>query len=222
MNAAPAWTSDSKTVLFDGADSHQRGIYRIAADGASAPQLVRVTALSSHVTSIAGGYAALTVSDPATSADLWLLSMNDRNEMTLFKGTPAAERQGSLSPDGYWIAYASNESGHSEIYVEPVPGPGGRRQISTDGGEEPRWVRNGREITYRNGTKMMSVPVQVQPTFQAGKPTQLFDRRFDRGAGVAGYDVTPDGQAFVMTRSEHAARTEIRVVMGWPGTQARE
>jgi len=152
---------------------------------------------------------------------LWLLSINNHN-LSLFKSTPAAERQGSLSPDGHWLAYTSNESGHSEIYVEPVPGPGGRQQISNDGGEEPRWVRNGREIIYRNGTRMMSVPVQMQPTFRGKKPTELFDGKFDRGFGVAGYDVTPDGQTFVMTRSEHTARTEIRVVMGWPGTQARE
>ncbi len=222
LNAAPAWMLDGKTVLFDGVDSHQRGIFQVAADGSSAPQLVRATALSSHVTSIAGEYAAVTVSDPATSADLWLLHLSKNNEMSLFKSTPAAERQGSLSPDGHWLAYASNESGHSEIYIERVPGPGGRQQISTDGGEEPRWVRNGREIIYRSGTKMMSVPVEEQPTFRGGKPTELFDRPFDRGLGVAGYDATPDGQTFVMTRSGHTARTEIRVVMGWPGTQGRE
>lgn len=222
LNAAPAWMPDNKTLVFDGVDSHQRGIFRVAADGRSAPQLIRTTTLSSHVTSIAGEYAAVTVSDPATSSDLWLLHMNSSNEMSLLKSTPAAERQGSLSPDGHWLAYASNESGHSEIYVEPVPGPGGRQQISNDGGEEPRWVRNGREIVYRNGTKMMSVVAQMQPTFRGGKSTELFDRPFDRGLGVAGYDVTSDGQTFVMTRSEHTPRTEIRVVMGWPGTQARE
>lgn len=218
MGSAPAWMPDSKTILFDGVDTNQRGIFQVAANGGSAPQLVRVTALSSHVTSIAGQYAALTVSDPATSADLWLLNVNNPSDMSSFKRTPAAERQGALSPDGHWLAYASNESGRSEIYVEPVPGPGGRQQISSDGGEEPRWVRNGREITYRSGTKLMSVPVQVQPTFRGGKPAELFDRKFDRGFGVAGYDVTADGRTFVMTRSEHTPRTEIRVVMGWPGT----
>lgn len=218
LGSAPAWMPDSKTILFDGVDSHQRGIFQVAADGGSAPQPVRATALSSHVTSIAGEYAALTVSDPATSADLWLLNIKNRNDMTAFKSTPATERQGSLSPDGHWLAYASNESGRSEIYVEPVPGPGGRQQISTDGGEEPRWVRSGREITYRNGTRMFSVPVQIQPTFRGARPTELFDRKFDRGFGVAGYDVSSDGRTFVMTRSEHTARTEIRVVMGWPDT----
>jgi len=69
---------------------------------------------------------------------------------------------------------------------------------------------------------MMSVSVQLQPSFQAGKPVELFDRKFDGGLGVAAYDVTADGQTFVMTRSEHEAPTEIRVVMGWMGNSARE
>jgi Tol biopolymer transport system component len=170
--------------------------------------------LNSHVTSIAGDSAALTVNDPVTSNDLWLLSLRDPHELRPFKHTSAAERQGSFSSDGRWLAYASNESGRSEIYVEPVPGPGGRRQISTDGGEQPRWVRNGREIIYRNGTKVISVPVQLRPEFLPGKPVELFDRRFDRGAAVAGYDVSPDGQTLVMTRSERENPTEIRVVIG--------
>jgi Tol biopolymer transport system component len=119
-----------------------------------------------------------------------------------------------FSPDGHWLAYASNESGSSEIYVQPVPGPGGRWQISSSGGEQPRWVRTGREILYRNGTKMMSVPVTTQPAFRAGKAIELFDHEFDRGGSVAGYDVTPDGQMFIMTRSEHSSPKEIRVIVG--------
>ena len=220
LNAAPVWTPDGKNLMFDGVDSQHRGIYRIAADGSSAPQLVRETTLSSHLTSIAGEYAAVTVNDPDTSTDQWLLTLQNPNDMRPFKRTASAERQGSLSPDGHWLAYASNESGRSEIYVEPVPGPGGRRQISIDGGEEPRWVRSSREITYRSGSRMMSVPVRVQPIFEAAKPVELFDRRFDRGPGVNGYDVTQDGQTFVMTRSEHAPPTEIRVVVGWTGNGA--
>jgi len=216
LNAAPVWMPDGKALMFDSVGSLPRGIYRIAADGAAAPQLVRATTLGSHVTSVAGGYAVVMVNDPNTGSDLWLLNLHNPEDMRPFKNTAAAERQGALSPDGHWMAYTSNESGRPEIYVEPVPGPGGRRQVTSEGGEEPRWLRNGREITYRNGTRVMSIPVQLQPTLQAGKPSELFDRKFDRGFGVAGYDVTSDGQTFVMTRSQHSAPSEIRVVMEWP------
>jgi len=215
-NYAPVWSLDGKNLMIDAVDaSGQRGLYRVAADGSSEPQLLRSTPQASHITSIAGDAAAVMVNDPVTTTDLWLLSLHPPFDMRPFKRTPAVERQGSLSPDGRWMAYASDESGRSEIYVEPVPGPGGRRQISSDGGSQPRWVRNGREIIYRNGTKVISVPVQIQPTFQPGKVMELFDRKFDPGAAVAGYDVSPDGQTFVMTRSERENPTELRVVVGW-------
>jgi len=213
--SAPAWSPDGRYVLFDArVATHQKGIYRIAADGGSQPQMIKPTSLTSHVTSAVGDTAAISVNDPVTNTDLWLMNLREPHEMRPFKRTSAAERQGALSPDGRWLAYASNDSGRSEIYVEPVPGPGGRRQISSDGGEQPRWVRNGREIVYRNGTKMMSVPVQLQPNFQPGRVIELFDRKFDRGGAVAGYDVSPDGQTFVMTRSERDNPTQIRVVIG--------
>jgi hypothetical protein len=176
---------------------------------------MRETSLNSHVTAIAGSHAVVVVNDPVTSTDLWLLNLVD-HEMYPFKQTSAAERQGTLSPDGHLVAYASNESGRSEIYVEPVPGPGGRWMISAGGGEQPRWVRNGREILYRNGTKMMSVSVNIHPAFRAVKPIELFDRKFDHGGTIAGYDVSPDGQTLVMTRSDHVRPTEIRIIMGWP------
>ena len=126
------------------------------------------------------------------------------------------ERQGTFSPEGRWLAYASNESGRSEIYAERVPGPGGRWQISTNGGEQPHWSPNGREIFYRNGSKVMAVAVETQRRFMAGKPVELFDVEFDRGGAVAGYDVAPNGQAFLMLKSEQPNPTEIRMVMGWP------
>jgi len=220
---APVWTLNGKNLLLDGFNpAKERGIYRVAADGGSEPELLRQTPQVSHVTSVAGNYAAVMVNDPVTNTDLWILGLSSPYEMRPFKNSPAVERQGSLSPDGRWMAYVSNESGRSEIYVAPVPGPGGRRQISSEGGEQPRWVRNGKEIVYRNGTRMMSVPVQLRPDLQIGKPIELFDRKFDRGAAVDAYDVTSDGQTFVMTRSERENPTEIRVVIGWPGGKSAE
>ena len=214
---APVWSPDGRYVLYDNREATQeKGIYRIWADGGSPPQLLKPTQLTTHVTSAAGDLASLSVNDPTTNTDLWLLSLREPYEMKPFKVTAAAERQGALSPDGRWLAYASNDSGRSEVYVEPVPGPGGRQQISHEGGEQPRWVKSGREIVYRNGTKMMSVPVEAKPLLLPGEAVELFDRKFDRGGAVAGYHVSPDGQRFVMTRSERESATQIRVILGWP------
>jgi Tol biopolymer transport system component len=216
---APVWSPEGRYLLFDQRDPVQKlGIYRISVNGGAPPQLLRTTSLTSHVTSATGEIASVSVNDPTTNTDLWFLSLREPFELKPFKVTAAAERQGALSPDGQWLAYASNDTGRWEIYVEPVPGPGGRQQISSDGGEQPRWVRNGKEILYRNGTKMISVPVQTRPTFQAGKAVELFDRKFDRGGAVPGYDVSPDGQTLVMTRSERDRATQIRVVLGSPLT----
>src|SRR5260370_41380533 len=110
LNNAPVWSPDGKELLFDASGTAQkRGLYRVAADGSAAPQLIHETTISSHITSVAGGYAAVMVSDPATSADLWLLTLGDQSEMRPFKQTPADERQGSPSPTRRWIGSASNE-----------------------------------------------------------------------------------------------------------------
>jgi eukaryotic-like serine/threonine-protein kinase len=215
--AAPAWTPDGRELVVDASGPNlKHGIYRMPADGSGAPALIDPLTENGHVTSIAGDRAVIMMTDPTTGSDLWTMALDGKHEPQPFRVTPANERQGSLSPDGKWMAYASNESGRSEIYVEPVPGPGGRWQISSVGGEQPRWARDGQEIFYRNGTKMFSVSVQTQGSFAAGKPAELFDASFDQGGAVDGYDVTPDAKAFLMTRSERPNPTEIRVVIGWP------
>jgi Tol biopolymer transport system component/predicted Ser/Thr protein kinase len=216
--ASPAWTPDGKELVFDSVGpSTTRGIYRMAADGATPPQLVRELSANGHVTSVSpDGEAIVMLADPVTSTDLWLLSLNGNHDFHPFRRTPAAERQGCFSPDGRWLVYGSNESGTSEIYVEAVPGPGGRWQISTDGGEQPRWPGNGREIFYRNGANLMVVAVETRQGFVAAKPARLFDLRMDRGGAVPGYDVSPDGRAFLMIKSDQPNPTEIRMVIGWP------
>jgi eukaryotic-like serine/threonine-protein kinase len=116
------------------------------------------------------------------------------------------------------LSWRSDESGRPEIYVQPFPGPGGKWQISTDGGTEPAWNPNGRELFYRIGDSMMAVPVTTQPSFSAGRPTALF-----RGAYLAStfpltgttYDVTRDGQRFVMIKDQATSLTQINVVVNW-------
>jgi len=214
-SVAPVWAPDGKSLYFDASGQGSKlGIYRMPADGSAMPALVRELPSSGHVTAIAGDHASLQLNDPSTGTDLWLLKL-DGSEMKPFRKTNAIERQGSFSPDGRFIAYVSDESGRPEVYVEQVSGSIGRWQISTAGGEQPRWSHQGNEIFYRNGTKMMVVTVQTTP-FSTTKAIEMFDLPYDRGGAVPGYDVAPDGQHFLMTLPEHPNPTEVRVIVGWP------
>jgi serine/threonine-protein kinase len=166
-----------------------------------------------------GKWLAFTDIHPTTSADIWVLSLEGEREVRPFLQTPALEAGGVFSPDGRWIAYDSNESGKLEVYVQAFPGPGARRQVSTEGGRQAVWARNGREIFYRSGDMMMVVAVETEPSFSLSKPKALFEGRYAGGSewkGYANYDVTADGQSFLMIRSEEeTAPTEIHVVLNW-------
>jgi serine/threonine-protein kinase len=117
------------------------------------------------------------------------------------------------------LAYVSNESGRNEVYVQPNPGPGVKWQISTEGGTEAVWKPNGRELFYRSGDKMMAVDVTTKPSFSAGKPRMLFEGQYQPNQGaVANYDVSPDGQRFLMLKpvaQAQAGPTQINVVLNW-------
>jgi hypothetical protein len=110
-----------------------------------------------------------------------------------------SNRLGELSPDGKWLAYTSTESGRTEVYVRAFPGPGGKWEVSNNGGDQVLWNPNGRELFYRDGAKVIAVSVSTSPTFEVLKRTVLFDDRFAT-AGTLNWDVFPDGNHFVMVR----------------------
>ena len=104
---------------------------------------------------------------PVRVRDIWVFRLSDRT-VEPFLQTPFAEGGAKFSPDGGWLAYVSNESGRPEVYVQPYPGPGGKWLISIEGGAEPIWNHNGRELFYRSGNRMMVVKTTTQPNFSAG------------------------------------------------------
>ncbi|HLN81922.1 MAG TPA: protein kinase, partial [Thermoanaerobaculia bacterium] len=162
--------------------------------------------------------ACLRIRDDGSS-DVWILPTDGNRRPTPFLDTPFADVQPEFSPDGRWISYASNESGRFEVYVRPYPGPGGKVQVSNDGGFEPAWRRDGKELFYRSGAKMMSVAVRPGSANPFGKPVTIFEKgglysepNLERRL----YDVAPDGTRFVMLRAiAVGSPQQLRVLTGW-------
>ena len=173
-----------------------------------------------------GDHIAYVDQFPETGQDVLVLPLKgDRKPLPIAK-SKFVEGSPKFSPDGRWLAYCSNESGRAEVFVQPVPGPGPRIQISTEGGTDPVWRRTGGEMYYRNGDKMMVVPVRTQPAFTAGRPVMLWEGHYSHGmsssCGAPGvtsfnYDVTPDGLRFLMVKDAHqdVASNRINVVLNW-------
>jgi serine/threonine-protein kinase len=151
-----------------------------------------------------------------TSLDILSLSLKDPTRIQSIVATPAYEGGARLSPDGRWMAYVSNESGRNEIYLRPFPGPGERWQVSTEGGTQVVWNPNGRELFYRLDDRMMAVDVTTARAVTLSPPRQLFETRYVYGAGItiANYDVSRDGQRFVMVKAGSTI-ARLNVVLNW-------
>ena len=212
-NILPLWTPDGQRLLFSSFAPGMEGIYSISADGTGEPEpfLSPDASASPHSWSPDGRHLALIMG--ATEVDIWVWARDDG--ASPFLTSRFLEESPRFSPDGRWLAYSSDESGRPEVYVQPFPGPGGKLVISTDGGREPVWSPDGRELFYRNGFWMMAVPIQTEPAFQAGTPRVLFERRSPT-ATSSNYDVSPDGQRFVMIGLDPESRqSSVHVVLNW-------
>jgi serine/threonine-protein kinase len=227
--AWPVWTPDGHRIVFASGPTGRGGLFWRAADGSGVEE--RLTTSSSvqvpNSFSPDGRSLVLMEQTPTTGDDLRVLTLKAPSggggtvypETTPLIHTPALERAGDISPDGHWIAYYSNESGQNQVYVRPFPGVDeGRWQISTNGGSRPAWAGNGRELFYLdNDTALMAVSVQTAPTFSANNPTKLFDGLWYAGQAGRTYDVSRDGQRFLMitTGDPTSASANIVVVLHW-------
>jgi eukaryotic-like serine/threonine-protein kinase len=207
-------------VLFNFNPSGQPDIYWKASSGAGTEELVFKSATTKNPWdwSRDGRFILYEDFTPQNRSDLWVLPLFGDKKPQLFLQTPFGETMGRFSPDGKWIAYVSDESGASQVYVQPFPPSGGKWQLSTKGGFTPRWRSDGRELFYLSPDRqLMSVDVNsAGATFEASSPKALFQTQVDVANISNRYDVSPDGQRFLMSLPvENTISPPITVITNW-------
>jgi serine/threonine protein kinase/Tol biopolymer transport system component len=221
----PAFSPDGTRILFTSTRKGPRDIYGKASTGVGEDEPV----LESEGAKNVGDWSPdgrLVVYDTGgglgaeAASDLWVAPLDGDRKPIPFLVRPFTDTQARVSPDGRFIAYSSNESGTQEVYVMDFPKPTGKWKVSTEGGAEPQWRRDGRELFYLGGRprKLMTVDVRaVGATFQAGVPRALFEANLDPRANVRNrYVVSPDGQRFlIIAPAEQAGPTPLTVVLNW-------
>ena len=173
---APVWTPDAKLIYtFRYRTARDYELRSIPADGSGPATAVSARQPACYATSVspdgkvAIGSAYQQGGDPRRPMGMWLLTLPKSTSagatVQPFLDSQFSKSRPQFSPDGQSCAYQSDETGRDEVYVAPYPGPGGKVLVSNDGGTEPRWARNGRELFYRNGERMMAVDIQTTPAF---------------------------------------------------------
>jgi Tol biopolymer transport system component len=220
-DAAPVWSPDGSEVAFSSNRTGIWSVYLIPADSTGQGQPLHAGDHDEFPTSWSrdGRFLLFTQIHPDTGADIWILPRNGKPE-PLVK-SPCNEHSAQFSPNGRWVAFASDETGKDEVYVQPFPATGKKWPLSADGGTTPVWSRDGRKIFYHNGDDMMVVSFEDGLAPRTSVPRRLFSGAyewcdFERHYFGASYDVAADGATFVMTeRSPDLPAGELRVVLNW-------
>lgn len=213
----PAWSPDGRWVAWSTNRDDSRAILRRRADGSGAEETLWTGPEHAHVSVYApdGRSLLFEKQGAATNTDLWLLPLDGTGTQRALLASRYNEWNARLSPDGRWLAYSSDETGVSQVYVQPFPALDRRFQISTAEGNEALWSRDGRRLFYRGAGAVWSVAVAPGPPFAPGIPERLFEDNYGNKAFThTGYDVGPDGRFLVLGRpfEQHEALT---VVLNW-------
>jgi Tol biopolymer transport system component len=224
----PVWSPDGTHLVYRAGHMQAWRMWQMPADrNRPAEQVPGIGAQQSAESwSPDGQTIAYTAVNPEAGAHIMVTSLDDHASHP-FADIKAPAGSPKFSPDGRWLAYCSNESGKAQVYVQAFPGPGLKTQVSNDGGTDPVWRRTGGELYFRNGDQMMVVSVSTAQTFTAGRPQRLWEGHYSHGmsascgppgATSSNYDVTADGQRFLMVKDEApdtAFSRQMVVVLGW-------
>jgi len=221
----PLWTLDGERLVFQSTREGARGLFWKAADGTGTTERLMESASPTFVGpagwSLEGDSLIFSeLSALTANYDIGILSMEGDRQSEPLLQTGFAEKAPTVSPDGRWLAYFTNETGQDEVYVQRFPDLGEKQRISVDGGREPLWSPDGRELFFRSPNGLMAVPVlDTEPTFRAGSAELLFEQQYATFVERRNYDIAPDGQRFLMIKeaaaSDAATTEQLVVVLNW-------
>ena len=218
--AYPTWMPDGTRIIFSWHKVGPFNLYWMLADGSSPMERLTTSEYSQAVGSVSpdGPTLSFIQSQPDGGEAVMTLGLQDR-KVTPFLNSRFSAWHPEFSPDGRWMAYASDESGRFEVYVQPYPGPGSKTQVSSERGRSPMWSRNGKQLFYWQGPKLWAVDVQIGSVFSAGKPRLLFEQEgYGTSDPIRNWDISPDGQRFLMVKWEESKPqpvTEFILVQNW-------
>ena len=221
----PLWIPNSEEIAYSAqSPSGHIDVWRCSADGSGGVDSLLSSDLHEFPESITSSGETLVFSATprpgSQAADLRLMQLDGDGQTKGILETRFDEREAALSPDDRWIAYVSDESGQDEVYVRQLQGSGHRVTVSSGGGTGPVWTRDGKCLIYLAGETLMAVDVDANSGFRVGQPRSLFDGPFQHARG-RNFDVSPDGERFVMVTQHEEQQRELRVVHGWQAALSR-
>ena len=212
---SPEWTPDGTRVLYTSSREPSDALWLQPADGsASGTVVVRDSnPIREGVITPDGQSVVYRVDTRETNRDLYRAPLAGGKSIPVLNSIND-DKQPRISPDGKWLAYVSNESGREEVYVRAISGGGGRVPVSVGGGGEPLWAENGRRLFYRFQTRVMAATIATQPSLVVTGRELVFEGQFANDLWHPNYDVTSDGQTFIMIRPVEESR-QLVVVVNW-------
>ena len=222
-NEAPVWTPDGKRIVYSSNTAGRPNLYWKPADGSAPEQRLGNSEWAQFPSSWTPDGRTLFFHEfraQATREDILMMNFRESTpaETRPFLESAFSETSAMLAPAGRWVAYVSDETGRKEIFVQAYPGPGEKRHVSSNGGIEPVWARNGQELFYRERNRIMGVTVQTQPALNTSKPRMLIEEAFQPSEDFPNpnYDVSLDGKAFLMIKKAESSKpAHVNLFMNW-------